>query len=203
MGGILFFCPNYCNSFFTFESPKRIISVNNATDITLIQQVIKGDEKALRVIIERYRERLYRLAYSLLGDGAAEDAVQETFIVLWRRARRYDSRHSLSTWLYTICCRECYDEMRRRRRRGKAVEAMPQPVADTNRLEADELLGLLRWATAQLPAKQRIVYQLREVEGLSTEETLLIAKMTPEQVKANLWAARKGVKEKLKEYGIQ
>lgn len=192
----------FASRIFTSGLFKRIIGVNDTTDIDLMQQVVKGDETALRTLIERYRERLYRLAYSLLGDSAAEDAVQETFIRLWTRARRYDPRHSLSTWLYTLCCRRCYDELRRRRRHREVVMQMADTMIDVSTLEADELRTLLQQATATLPPKQRIVYQLREVEGLSTEETAVAARMTPEQVKANLWAARATVKEMLKQYGI-
>ncbi|MBO7100585.1 MAG: sigma-70 family RNA polymerase sigma factor [Bacteroidales bacterium] len=176
--------------------------MNNTTDIELMQLVVKGDETALSTLIERYRERLYRLAYSLLGDSAAEDAVQETFIRLWTRARRYNPRHSLATWLYTLCCRRCYDELRRRRRHHEALMQLPENMTEVSSMEADELLVLLSQVTATLPPKQRIVYQLREVEGFGAEETATIARMTPEQVKANLWAARATVKEKLKQYGI-
>lgn len=167
-----------------------------------MQRVAKGDETALRTLVERYRERLYRMAYSLLGDSAADDAVQETFIRLWTHARRYDARYSLSSWLYALCSRRCYDELRRRRRHREAMAQMPEGRVDASMMEAEELFALLQWATAQLPPKQRIVYQLREIEGLSAEETARATRMTVEQVKANLWAARTAVKEKLKQYGV-
>lgn len=187
---------------FTFGSSKRIKDVNNTTDIELMQRVVKGDEAALRTLIERYRERLYRLAYSLLGDSAAEDAVQETFIRLWTRARRYNPRYSLATWLYTLCCRLCYDELRRRRRHYEMMMQVADTMIDASSLEAEELRLLLQRVTAALPPKQRVVYQLREIEGFSTEDTAVAVRMTPDQVKANLWAARTTVKEKLKQYGI-
>ena len=187
---------------FTFGSSKRIKGVNNTTDIELMQRVVKGDEAALRTLIERYRERLYRLAYSLLGDSAAEDAVQETFIRLWTRARRYNPRYSLATWLYTLCCRLCYDELRRRRRHYEMMMQVADTMIDASSLEAEELRLLLQRVTAALPPKQRVVYQLREIEGFSTEDTAVAVRMTPDQVKANLWAARTTVKEKLKQYGI-
>lgn len=168
-----------------------------------MQRVVKDDEAALRTLVERYRERLYRLAYSLLGDSAAEDAVQETFIRLWTRARRYNPRYSLATWLYTLCCRLCYDELRRRRRHYKMMMQVADTMIDASSLEAEELRLLLQRVTAALPPKQRVVYQLREIEGFSTEDTAVAVRMTPDQVKANLWAARTTVKEKLKQYGIQ
>lgn len=169
-----------------------------------MQQVMKGSEAALRELIDRYRESLYRLALSLLSDrAAADDAVQETFIRLWTRARRYNPHYTVSAWLYTICARRCYDELRRRRRHREAVEQLPLPVADTGSLDSEHILSLLQEAMATLPPKQRVVYQLREIEGLDAETTARTLRMTADQVKANLWNARNAVREKLKQYGIQ
>ena len=177
--------------------------MTTSTDIALMHAIAHGDEAALRELIDRYRQPLYRMALSLLSDrAAADDAVQETFIRLWTRARRYDSRHTVATWLYTICARRCYDELRRRRRHRVAMEQMPLPVADTVGMDAEQMLALLQQAVATLPPKQRIVYQLREIECLDAEATAKAARMTVDQVKANLWAARNTVREKLKQYGI-
>lgn len=168
-----------------------------------MQRVAGGSEEALREIIDLYRARLYRLAFGLLSDrAAAEDAVQETFIRVWTRARRYDPRHSVAAWLYTICARRCYDELRRRRRHREAMGQMPVPVVDAGSMDTESILALMRQAVAALPTKQRIVYQLREIECLDAESTARAARMTVEQVKANLWNARRAVREKLKQYGI-
>ena len=177
--------------------------MKTATDIELMQCIADGSEEALREIIDRYRARLYRMAIALLSDRvAAGDAVQETFIRIWTRARRYDSRHTVATWLYTICCRRCYDELRRHRRLRHALP-LPEPSVQADTLEASELAELLRTTVASLPPKQRIVYQLREIEGLDAEETAHATRQSLEQVKGNLWAARNTVRKKLKRYGIQ
>lgn len=177
--------------------------MTTTTDIVLIQQVAKGSEEALRELIERYRSRLYRMAFRLLSDrAAADDAVQETFIRLWTRARRYDSRHTVATWLYTICVRRCYDELRRRRRHREAMEQMEQPVTAMGNMPEEQILALLQQAVATLPTKQRVVYQLREIECLDAESTAEALRMTVDQVKANLWNARNTVRENLKQYGI-
>lgn len=175
----------------------------NDSDIELMRQLAQGSEAALRQIIDRHREPLYRLAYGLLGDRAvAEDVVQETFIRLWRKCRRYDPRYSLSTWLYRIACNRCHDELRRRRRHREVVVQSFDTMVDVNALEAEEVLALLHRVTAQLPPKQRLVYQLREVEGHSAEEAAIATGLTSDQLKANLYAARNAVREKLKQYGI-
>ena len=172
-------------------------------DIALMRQVKEGSETALRELIDRYRECLYRLAFSLLADrAAADDAVQETFIRLWTRARRYDPRYTVATWLYTICARRCYDELRRRRRHREALDMMEMPVVDGGNMDADRVVAILQQVVATLPPKQRLVYQMREIECLDTETTALAARMSVDQVKANLWNARNAVREKLKQYGI-
>lgn len=176
--------------------------MESMTDIELAALVARRDEDAFAELVRRHRTRLQRLAYSLLPDrAAADDAVQETFIRLWTHVRRYDPHYSLTTWLCTICCRRCYSEMRRHRRLTHEMPDVSTPQADT--METAELADLLRQAIATLPPKQRIVYQLREVEGLSADETAAAVHQSLEQVKANLWAARNTIKEKLKRYGIQ
>ena len=168
-----------------------------------MQQVAKGSEAALRELIDRYRGRLYRLAFNLLSDrAAADDAVQETFIRLWTRSRHYNPRHTVAAWLYTICARRCYDEMRRRRRHRETVEQMEQPVSTIGAMSEEQIMALLRLAVDSLPTKQRVVYQLREIECLDAETTAKALRMTVDQVKANLWNARNTVREKLKQYGI-
>lgn len=178
--------------------------MNGSTDIELMQELRGGSELALRQLIERHRERLYRLAYHLLNDrDAASDAVQETFIRLWKHSRRYDPSKSLSTWLCTICARRCYDELRRRYRHFSLITTLHTEAVNPDDMVADELLNLLQQAVASLPPKQRIVYQLREIEGLSADEVAVATRMSADNVKANLYVARTAVREKLKQYGIQ
>lgn len=179
--------------------------MKSKTDIELMALTAGRDEAAFAELVERHRKRLQRLAYNLLPDrAAADDAVQETFIRLWTHTRQYNPGFSVATWLGTICCRRCYDELRRHRRLRAALPLpLPEPVVQADTLEAAELADLLRSVVASLPPKQRIVYQMREVEGFGAEETAKAVHMSLEQVKANLWTARNTVREKLRHYGIQ
>lgn len=177
--------------------------MSSTTDIELIQQLREGSEEALREIIDRHRERLYRLAYRLLNDSdAASDAVQETFIRLWKHSRRYNPSKSLSTWLCTICARRCYDELRRRYRHFTLINTLHSDTVNPDDMASEELLNLLQQVVATLPPKQRMVYQLREIEGLSADEVAIATRMSADNVKANLYVARSAVREKLKRYGI-
>lgn len=177
--------------------------MNATNDIELMLQVRQGSQAALHELIERYRVRLYRLAYNLLDDrAAADDAVQETFIRLWQRAGRFRSESNVSAWLCTICARRCYDELRRRRRHREAVAQLVLDDVRSDTLEVAELRALLQRVVATLPAKQRVVYQLREIEQMSADEVAAATRLNVDQVKANLYLARNTVREKLKQYGI-
>jgi RNA polymerase sigma-70 factor (ECF subfamily) len=79
---------------------------------------------------------------------------------------------------------------------------MPVEVVPPDTLASEELLILLRQAIATLPPKQRVVYQLREIECLTTDEVAAATRMSADQVKANLCVARNKVREILKGYGI-
>ncbi len=168
-----------------------------------MQRLCEGSDTALRDIIERHRERLFLLAHRLLDDrDDACDAVQETFIRLWKNARRYNPSQSLSTWLCTICARRCYDELRRRRRHRNTLALINVGTIHPDDMSANELIDLLHLAVADLPPKQRVVYQLREIEDLDTDAVAAATRMSTDQVKANLCVARQKVREKLKHYGI-
>lgn len=185
--------------------PRRAYNkqMNATNDIELMLQVRHGSQAALRELIERYRVRLYRLAYNLLDDrAAADDAVQETFIRLWQQARRFRTESNVSAWLCTICARRCYDELRRRRRHREAVAQLVLDDVRSDTLEVAELRALLQRVVATLPAKQRVVYQLREIEQMSADEVASATRLSVDQVKANLYLARNTVREKLKQYGI-
>ena len=177
--------------------------MNSPTDIELMQRLCEGSDTALRDIIERHRERLFLLAHRLLNDrDDACDAVQETFIRLWKNARRYNPSQSLSTWLCTICARRCYDELRRRRRHRNTLASLSTDAIHPDDMSANELMNLLRLAVADLPPKQQVVYQLREIENLDTDAVAAATRMSADQVKANLCVARQKIREKLKHYGI-
>lgn len=177
--------------------------MNATNDIELMRQVRQGSEVALRELIDRHRVRLYRLAYNLLDDcAAADDAVQETFIRLWQHARRFRPDSSVSSWLCTICARRCYDELRRRRRHRETVAQLVLDDVRPDTFEASELMALLQRVVATLPTKQRVVYQLREIEQMDADEVAAATRLSVDQVKANLYLARTTVREKLKQYGI-
>ena len=137
---------------------------------TIVDAARNGDAGAFALIVERYRQSVFRICVRILGDGdEAEDAVQETFVRAWQSLRGYDPRYSIATWLRTIACRLCYDVLRRRTRlRQYEQDACRQGSMDSGDPESlrmsRELEGLFRKAASGLSPMQRTVFVLAEIE---------------------------------------
>lgn len=83
-------------------------------DARLLARALDGDSGAFRELFDRKHRGVYLTAYQILGDGAAaEEVVQETFLVLWRQGDRYDPRYALDTWLRRIAANRAIDRWRR------------------------------------------------------------------------------------------
>ncbi len=182
------------------------------TDKEIIELVLQGDTDAFRWIVERYRDMVLRISARILCDrDAAEDIAQETFVRAWTSIRRYSSRYSLATWLRTIACRLCYDELRS----AGYSSTIPLSAEEVSsgayaRTAADsesayiwkESLMTLRRVTASLSPMQRTVFVLHEIEAMSADEIAQATGLSKLQIKSNLYFARKAVRDKIKSEDI-
>lgn len=178
------------------------------TDIFIRCQ--NGDKTAFRSVVQTYQRLVFSLAFKMLADeDEAKDVVQETFIRVWQGIGGYDVRRPFTTWLYTIASRLCLDRFKRINR----IVPMPDDEAvlrrfasetDTQRsLENNELVAIVRTMTDQLSAKQKLVFTLCQLEGLSSDEVERITGLNASQVKSNLYVARQTIREKLKQLGYE
>lgn len=181
-------------------------------DIDLVRRAVARDGDAFRTIIQKYNQRLYRMARSILkNDSEAEDAVQEAYIRAFTHLESFRGDSSLSTWLSRIVINEALGRMRAQRPNVSldaftephaAAEIIPFPLAtkpdDPERTMAQrQLLQLVEQATDNLPDVYRIVFTARVIEGLSVEDTAEILGLKPETVKTRLHRARRLVREQL------
>ena len=164
-----------------------------------------GDAGAFALIVDRYRQSVFRICVRILGDsGEAEDAVQETFVRAWQSLQGYDPRYSIATWLRTIACRLCYDVLRRRTRlRQYEQDACRQGSMDSGDPESlrmsRELESLFRKAASGLSPMQRTVFVLAEIEQLPFYEVHRITGWSAVQIKSNLCIARKKVRKAIEQ----
>jgi RNA polymerase sigma-70 factor (ECF subfamily) len=160
-----------------------------ADDAALASRAAQGDQDAFARIMRRYNQRLYRLAVSVMGDASeAEDVLQESYVRAFYAFATYAGAGSLGAWLARIVRNEAIDRVRAResRRTHVAIEAElgGQSGEDETNVTSDplmidpqalaanaELRRLLEHAIQRLPEQFRTAFVLREVEGLSVEET--------------------------------
>jgi RNA polymerase sigma-70 factor (ECF subfamily) len=175
-------------------------------DPTLIRKAMAGDRQSFRYVVESYQEFLYGVAYRYLANEAdAEDAVQETFVKLWRNFSKYRPEIRLSTWLYRILVNHCLDHKKSSLHRNKLFQ-VPFETSLQHRgigtpldeLTGKELAQVHQLAIEQLIGKQKMIYVLREMEDLEPTEICQLLSINEDQVKSNLYHARKKVQEFIK-----
>lgn len=180
-------------------------------DRELVAALRRRDPAAFATAFDRYADKLYRLALGLLGDELeADGVVQETFIRLFGRLDSFEGRSSLGTWLYRVAYNLSMDHLRRRRPElslddeEEEMAAGTATVAEWGRLpeEAlsnDEVRQALDEAISALPEHYRVVFILREIEGLSTQETAEVTEISTSAAKVRLHRARLFLRERLTE----
>lgn len=164
------------------------------TDEALLEGCRAGDLSAFEELYGRHATRMKSIARNLLHDVAdAEDAVQETFLKIFRGAKTFRGGAAFSTWAYRVLVNTCYDALRRRGSRPvgpslDAGDAAPRPAA----AGADHPLRLaLEAAVGRLNPKHRAVFLLFEVEGFSHGEISRILGIPEGTSKTFLFGAKK------------
>jgi len=183
-------------------------------DLQLAGCVAHNDPSALRLVMQRNNQRLFRAAWGVLRNRSeAEDAVQEAYVRAFANIAGYKGLSSLSTWLTRIVINESLGRKRASKRRSLALDAGSVVVMNEYReklmgspelrctpeaaLMRKQLAKLLEAAITRLPESFRMVFVLREIEHLSVEETAETLDIRPETVKTRLFRARHRLQQML------
>jgi RNA polymerase sigma-70 factor (ECF subfamily) len=176
-------------------------------DAALIERALQPDRYAFQLIMKRHNRRLHRIARAVLEDETeAEDVVQETYFHAFRHLSEFRAEARLSTWLTRITLNEALGRRRRRRPTVdiEAIEPMPSPP-DERKPDPEEAAAvaeirrLLEHALNELPEPFRVVFVMRDVEEMSTEETALLLGVQPQTVRTRLYRARRLLRQALQE----
>lgn len=149
-----------------------------AEDTDLIFAIAAGQDAALSVLYDRFHRQCFAFSVRILGtEGDAEEAVQETFVRVWRNAGQYDrAKAGVGSWVLSITRNLCLDELRRRRRRVPQLPTMDGALdlADSERTDLTaerEILGAqVRGALQSLNSEQRSAIELVYFHGLTSQE---------------------------------
>lgn len=174
-----------------------------ATDREIIEMAAAGDMDAFRLLVERHQSFVYGVARRIVGrDSDAEDIAQETFVKLWKNLGKYRSESKLTTWMYKIVANLSYDYLKSSYGRhqkysepleGEKPHASVEP-ADQQMMDREFHEAVVRM-TEDLSPKQRAVFVLRDVEGLSVKEISEMLSMSAGMIKSNLHRGRKRIAE--------
>ncbi len=180
-----------------------------------LEALQNGDRVEFARLVETYSPLIYRLGLKMLQNPLdAEDVLQETFIKAYSHLEGFNGRSSLSTWLYRIAMNEALMLLRRKRPQTISVdepwgdqeeERDPLQIVDWCCLPEQELLSAESRATLDraidnLPTALRVVFLLRDIEGLSTRETAEVLDLSQAAVKTRLSRARLRLREDLSTY---
>lgn len=189
------------------------VDLAELSDIDLARRCAKRDSDAIRFVIAANNQRLFRAAWSVLKSRSeAEDALQAAYLSAFARIADFEGRAALSTWLTRIVINEALGRRRAQERRRRRLEQEGVAMLDDYRealmrgsatedpdaaLARDQIRKLLEKAVADLPETFRSVFVLREIEGLSSEETAEILDVPTATVKTRLHRSRRRLQEML------
>ena len=183
---------------------------DTATDGRLVALARRGSERAVRVLVRRYNQLLFRVARGVVADDAeAEDVVQAAYVQAFTRLDGYRGEAAFSTWLTRIALNEAYGRLRRRRptvefsetvadgiEQGRllAFPTARSPADPENEAGREQVRQVLERAIEAIPEPFRLVFILRDVQGFSVDETAELLSVRSATVKTRLFRARKLVR---------
>jgi RNA polymerase sigma-70 factor, ECF subfamily len=184
-------------------------------DVALVDRVRKGDISAYDELVRKYDRQIFRIAQHITQNREdAEDVMQDAFLKAYEKLDQFQGNSKFYTWLVRIAVNESLMRLRKRRT-GKMVSidedietdegSVPRDLADwapdpEQNYTQSELAEILRKTIQGLPPGFRIVFVLRDVEGLSTEETAETLGLSVPAVKSRLLRARLQLRERLSRY---
>jgi RNA polymerase sigma-70 factor (ECF subfamily) len=172
-----------------------------AEDIELLNRYLQGDVEAFDELVRAHEDRVFGICLRMMRDrDAALDAVQETFVTVFRKADRYQAKAAFSTWLYRVAVNTCYDQLRKANRRR--TEPLPETTdpADPKSgdlINAAELRPDIEQALQKLPAEFRSAVVLVDLEGLALEQAAHILEVPVGTIKSRVFRGRRILAESL------
>jgi RNA polymerase sigma-70 factor (ECF subfamily) len=187
----------------------------DTSELTLVQAAKGGDLEAFSQLVKRYDRNIFRIAQHIThNEEDAQDVVQDAFLKAYQNLEQFQGNSKFYTWLVRIAVNEALMKLRRRRT-DKTVSidenveteegSMPRELADwgpnpEQLYRQSELSDILKKTIQGLPPGFRTVFVLRDVEGLSTEETAEMLGLSIPAVKSRLLRARLQLRERLAKY---
>ena len=183
-------------------------------ELELVTAARAGDIGAFETLVNRYERKIFRLGMNITGNREdAEDTMQEAFLKAYEHLPEFQGNSRFYTWLVRIAVNQALMKLRKRRPNETSLDQEIETGEDSffrevedwgpspeERFEQSELQGILSSVIGELDPSFRIVFQLRDIEELSTEETADLLKLSVPAVKSRLLRARLKLRQKLNRY---
>jgi RNA polymerase sigma-70 factor (ECF subfamily) len=197
------------------ETIENKVAEPPSEETLLVEAARSGDIKAFESLVRRYDRNVFRIAQHITQNREdAEDVVQDAFLKAYQNLGQFQGQSKFYTWLVRIAVNEALMRLRRRRpERMVSIDedvkteedSMPREIADWSPnpeqlYTQSELKDILGKTIQGLPPSFRTVFVLRDVEGLSTEETASALELSVPAVKSRLLRARLQLRERLNKY---
>lgn len=188
------------------------------TDEELVARARAQDFGAFEELVARYDDKIYRLAFRFVrNETEAKEIVQDTFLSVWRKLDTFKGDSQFGSWLYRVAANAALMRLRAQRRHPEvSTEELPVDYLDNyghvqsqgenwakrpdDELQSDELRRRIQKAVDELPEIYRTVFLVRDVEGLSTEETAEVLEISVPTVKTRLHRARIALRNEISRY---
>jgi RNA polymerase sigma-70 factor (ECF subfamily) len=178
------------------------------TDEEIVRRVVAGERELFELLLRRYNQRVYRAVRAVLRNSDdTEDVMQQAYVSAYRHLHQFEGRSAFATWLTKIALREAAARNKKTMALLHVVPELPEentmndfpePSPDPEaRAVAADLMQHVEAEVAALPETYRSVLLLREVEGLSTEETAACLEISTDVVKTRLHRARAMLRDAL------
>jgi RNA polymerase sigma factor (sigma-70 family) len=175
------------------------------TDEQIVLRIVKGETHLYESLMRKFNLRLYRISMAIINDDKeAEDIMQTTYLNAYRQLQNFKHHSSFSTWLIRILINE---SLLHKKRKQKLKETLMentyndyQSETPLDNLVNKELRVILEKAVSTLPEKYRMVFVMREVQGMSTSETMEALDLGESNVKIRLTRAKEMLRAELNNY---
>jgi RNA polymerase sigma-70 factor (ECF subfamily) len=175
--------------------------MQNTQIAELVEKSKKKDFDAFGKLVCHFQPKIFAFTFRMIcNEEDANDTVQEVFVKVWQNLEKYNPKFSFNTWLYAIATNYCIDFLRS----AKKKQFLPLQeehfrqfsINDADmRLNNKEVAEIITRITQNLSPKQRLVFTLKELEGLEVEEISAITHLSPEKIKSNLYLAKKFIRQ--------
>jgi RNA polymerase sigma factor (sigma-70 family) len=195
-------------------SPRRpaLLPQEAPTDAELIALILAGQKQAFELLIRRYNGALYKVGRSYgFAHATVQDLMQDTYVAAYQALSQFEARAAFKTWLIRIMLNHCYQWSRKAAHQPQPLAATPSmneapdavrgPSSDGQQEILNRELGaVLEHCIQALPPDYRLVFVLRELEGLSSQETAQAIDITETNVNARLSRAKVQLRKQLESW---